>query len=211
MTAQDKTITADHKSVHAALCAAQLDFGSVKKGSKNDHFKSKYADLADVASTVIPVLAGHGVCVRHYTVGDDLMVMRTEFYHHGTDTAVACDIPLIVDRNNMQGMKSAMTYAKRIGLESLSGVAPEDDDGNAAAANPPKPKREPAPDPDALRVAQESLFNAETLDQLRALWSDLPKAVQAAPAVIKAKNGRKAELDAPPQSEPAPIDDEIPY
>jgi hypothetical protein len=38
----------------------------------------------------------------------------------------------------MQGFKSATTYAKRIGLESLSGVAPEDDDGNAAAKAAPR-------------------------------------------------------------------------
>jgi DNA-binding transcriptional MocR family regulator len=44
-----------------------------------------------------------------------------------------------VDKNNMQGMKSATTYAKRIGLESLSGVAPDtDDDGNAAAKAAPR-------------------------------------------------------------------------
>jgi hypothetical protein len=33
----------------------------------------------------------------------------------------------------MQGMKSATTYAKRIGIESLTGIAPDDDDGNGAA------------------------------------------------------------------------------
>jgi hypothetical protein len=48
---------------------------------------------------------------------------------------------MIVDRQNMQGMKSAVTYAKRVGLESLSGLAPEDDDGNAAASAPP-PKQQ---------------------------------------------------------------------
>jgi hypothetical protein len=55
-----------HKNVHAALAAAQLEFGTVAKGSVNPAFKSKYADLADVASVVIPTLARHGVCVVHY-------------------------------------------------------------------------------------------------------------------------------------------------
>ena len=48
------------------------------------------------------------------------------------------DVPLIINKNDMQGMKSATTYAKRIGLESLTGIAPEDDDGNAAAKAPPR-------------------------------------------------------------------------
>ena len=129
----------EHKNIYSALCAAQAEFGKVQKGSTNPAFKSRYADLADVAGVVIPTLSAHGVAVLHYMVGEgDAMAMRTEFVHATSESRVACDVPLIVDRNNMQGMKSATTYAKRIGLESLSGVAPEDDDGNAAAAAAPR-------------------------------------------------------------------------
>jgi len=129
----------EHKNIYAALIAAQQEFGQVKKGSVNPAFKSKYADLADVAGVVIPTLSQHGVAVLHYMTGDNLSVMRTEFVHAASETKVSCDVPLIVDRQNMQGMKSATTYAKRIGLESLSGIAPEDDDGNAAVAGGPQP------------------------------------------------------------------------
>ena len=122
-----------HKNIYMALCAAQQEFGQVTKTSTNPAFKSKYADLAEVANVVIPTLSKHGVAVLHYLTGEQLMIMRTEFVHAATETKVSCDVPLIVEKNNMQGMKSATTYAKRIGLESLSGIAPEDDDGNAAA------------------------------------------------------------------------------
>jgi hypothetical protein len=47
-------------------------------------------------------------------------------------------VPLIVTKNDMQGYKSATTYAKRIGLESLTGVAPHDDDANAAVKAAPR-------------------------------------------------------------------------
>lgn len=124
-----------HKNIYEALAAAQSEFGKVTKGATNPAFKSKYANLSDVASVVIPVMNAHGCAVLHYVVDG---AMRTEFVHGATETKVACDVPLIVDKNNMQGMKSATTYAKRIGLESLSGIAPEDDDGNAAAAAPPR-------------------------------------------------------------------------
>jgi hypothetical protein len=126
-----------HTNVFTALCAAQLQFGQVKKGSVNPAFKSKYADLADVAGVVIPTLAENGVAVFHYLAngGRD---MRTEFNHGESGTRIWCDVPLMVDKQNMQGMKSAVTYAKRIGLESLSGIAPEDDDGNAAVVAAPK-------------------------------------------------------------------------
>lgn len=129
-----------HKNIYEALAAAQSEFGKVPKGATNPAFNSKYASLADVASVVIPVMNAHGCAVLHYVKmnASGGMSMATEFVHSATDTKVACDVPLIVDKNNMQGMKSATTYAKRIGLESLSGIAPEDDDGNAAAAAPPK-------------------------------------------------------------------------
>lgn len=124
----------EHKSVYEALCAAQLEFGTVVKGAVNPAFKSRYADLSDVASVVIPTLNRHGVAVFHRIAGD---AMETVFHHASSATEVSCAVPLIVDRSNAHGFKSAVTYAKRIGLESLSGVAPEDDDGNAAAAAPP--------------------------------------------------------------------------
>lgn len=139
---------AEHKNIYSALCAAQQEFGQVTKGSTNPAFRSKYADLADVATVVIPTLSKHGVAVLHYMTGEELMTMRTEFVHAASETKVSCDVPLIVEKNNMQGMKSATTYAKRIGLESLSGIAPEDDDGNAAAKASPVqtlPQRQVAP------------------------------------------------------------------
>jgi len=133
----------EHKNIYGALCAAQAEFGKVQKGSTNPAFKSRYADLADVAGVVIPTLSAHGVAVLHYIVTEgDTMAMRTEFVHAASESRIACDVPLIVNKNDMQGFKSATTYAKRIGLESLSGVAPEDDDGNAAAKAPPAPRQQ---------------------------------------------------------------------
>jgi hypothetical protein len=46
-------------------------------------------------------------------------------------------VPLIVGKNDMQGYGSAVTYARRYGLMGMAGIAPEDDDGNAAAKAPP--------------------------------------------------------------------------
>lgn len=134
----------EHKNIYSALCAAQAEFGKVQKGSTNPAFKSRYADLADVAGVVIPTLSAHGVAVFHYIINEgDVTAMRTEFVHAVSESRIACDVPLIVNKNDMQGFKSATTYAKRIGLESLSGVAPEDDDGNAAAKAPPAPRQQP--------------------------------------------------------------------
>jgi hypothetical protein len=204
----------EHKNIYSALCAAQAEFGKVQKGSTNPAFKSRYADLADVAGVVIPTLSAHGVAVFHYIVNDsDVTAMRTEFVHAASESRIACDVPLIVNKNDMQGFKSATTYAKRIGLESLSGVAPEDDDGNAAAKAPPAPRQQaPAgPPKEAIEAATSSLFNAASLDALKAIFLGLPTSVRSVQTVIDAKDTRKAELETAPADNADLGGDGIPY
>lgn len=138
MTAHDK-ISISHRNVYVALAAAQAEMEQVTKGAVNPAFKSRYADLADVVSVVRPALNRHGMAFFHQMVfPDGATHMRTVVIHGESDTRIECDVPLIVAKNDMQGMKSATTYAKRIGLESVTGIAPEDDDGNAAAKAAPK-------------------------------------------------------------------------
>ena len=200
----------EHKNIYSALCAAQAEFGKIQKGSTNPAFKSRYADLSDVANVVIPTLSSHGVAVLHYMIGEGPnMAMRTEFVHASSETKVSCDVPLIVDRNNMQGMKSATTYAKRIGLESLSGVAPDtDDDGNAAAKSPPKDEpRQPSVDQREVEQAKAIMLSAPSLDALKAAFLALPKPIQR--AVTDQKDTRKFELESLPADDLG--GDHIPY
>ena len=150
----------EHKSIYAALCAAQAGMGKVTKGSTNPAFKSKYADLADVVSVVIPALTEQGIAMYHTMERDEYgAVMRTVLVHGTSGTDISCDVPLIINKQDMQGMKSATTYAKRIGIESLTGIAPEDDDGNAAAKAAPKPE-------------QIRLINAEQFQEINELIFD---------------------------------------
>ena len=160
----------EHKNIYTALCTAQANMGKVTKGSINPAFKSRYADLADVVSVVVPALSEQGIAMYHSMIRDNEgMVMRTTLSHGATDTHIHCDVPLIVDRNNMQGMKSATTYAKRIGLESLTGIAPDtDDDGNAAAAAAPK-KAEKPPVEDEMAWFKEHLPKMSSPDHLNSV------------------------------------------
>jgi hypothetical protein len=133
----------EHKNIYMALAAAQANMGQVFKGATNPHFQSKYANLADVMQVATPALNAEGVAAWHSVVNEEgTSYMRTTLSHGATDTHINCDVPLLVGKNDMQGMKSATTYAKRIGIESLTGIAPEDDDGNAAvsAANDARKK-----------------------------------------------------------------------
>ena len=194
----------EHKSIYAALAAAQQEFGQVVKGAVNPAFRSKYADLADVAGVVIPTMNKNGCAVLHYLVGENLSVMRTEFVHFSTDTKLTCDVPLIVDKNNMQGMKSATTYAKRIGLESLSGIAPEDDDGNAASAarptqSPPAPAKTAAASREFFTHIVGMVRNAPDTDELESLFRANRAEIEAdkfKADILKEFSERKAELEA---------------
>lgn len=163
-----------HKNIFEALSAAQSKMGKVVKNSENPHFKSSYADLADVMSVALPALNAEGICLWHrMDSSGETMAMVTTLTHGSTDTDISCAIPLIVSKQDMQGMKSATTYAKRIGVESLTGIAPADDDGNGAAKAPPaapKPKPRPAIDDDRRETLKRVFESITKMTDLVALW-----------------------------------------
>lgn len=187
-------------NIYVALCACQKEFGKVVKGSINSHLKNKYAGLSDVVQAVLPVLSAHDIVLMHYIVpAGELSAMRTEMIHAPSGTKVWCDVPLIVDKQSMQGMKSATTYAKRVGLESLTAVAPEDDDGNAATAAAPQRQqrqqpKDPMPTEDQIEEAILRLHNSASLDGLKTAWSRLETLVAADRRVQAAKDEMKMRL-----------------
>ncbi len=139
MEAEKQAAMPVHKNVYTALAAAQAQMGPLVKGATNPHFKSKYADLADLVHAVRGPLNNNGLAWFHQIVRSEIgSDMRTVLIHGESETSIECDVELIVAKRDMQGMKSATTYAKRIGLESVTGVAPEDDDGNAAVKAAPQ-------------------------------------------------------------------------
>jgi hypothetical protein len=145
----------DHKTVYAALAAAQMEMGKALKDSTNPAFKSKYADLASVMDACLPALNKHGIAVFQPTVDDDSGRYVKTILAHASGETVECRVPLIVSKNDMQGYGSAVTYARRYGLMGMAGIAPEDDDGNAAAKAPPSkaPAKEAHVSTEALRDA----------------------------------------------------------
>lgn len=201
----------EHKNIAAALAAAQQEMGKALKDSTNPHFRSKYADLGNVMDACMPALNKHGISVFQPVGRDEHGTYVDTVLLHTSGERLECRVPLILGKNDMQGFGSAQTYARRYGLMTMAGIAPEDDDGNAAAAsakaNPPRQQAKPAPKQDNSQ-AVAYLTEAETLDDLKARFVNLPGPVKADPDVIAAKDARKAALDKPA---PAISDDEIPY
>lgn len=204
------------KSIATALAAAQIKMGKALKQSDNPHFRSKYADLGNVMDACLPALNEAGIALIQPTGEDDHgRYVETILIHGESGDQLSCRVPLIVAKNDMQGYGSAVTYARRYGLMAMAGIAPEDDDGNAAAKVPPKQEQRQqkpqGPTEDAIAQATAYLGEADSLDDLRDRWSKLPNAVQRAADVVKAKNEAKAKLEDPPPASDIITDDEIPH
>ena len=202
---------AAHSGIAAALSAAQAEMGSAPKSANNPHFKSKYADLDSVMDACRPALNRHGIAVIQPPIDDESGRYVETRLLHSSGESLSCRVPLIVQKNDMQGYGSAVTYARRYGLMCMAGIAPDDDDGNAAVAAAPRQKSKPEPKPanDAAQKATEYLSDAETLDDLAERWKSLPNSTRALPAVQKAKDAQKAALQQP---ENADLDyDNVPF
>ena len=122
-----------------ALSAAQGEVEGAVKGKKNDHFGNKYADLAAVWDACREALTKHGLAIVQSPgpCADGRMEMTTMLAHSsGEWMRGTLTIPLA--KVDAQAYGSATTYARRYALAAFVGVAPEDDDGNAAAAAAPK-------------------------------------------------------------------------
>jgi hypothetical protein len=129
-------ISEAHPNVYAALAAAQAEMGMALKDSVNPAFKSKYADLASVIEAVRGPLTRHGLSFHQPLVESEFgRGVKTILSHGPSNTHIECVVPLIVGKNDMQGLGSAITYARRYGLMGMAGIAADDDDGNAAAAS----------------------------------------------------------------------------
>jgi hypothetical protein len=134
------------KTLYAALADAQSQLKGAVKDSTNPHFKSRYADLESVIEAMRAPFAANGLAFMQ-TVSDDSQFLRT-IITHDSGESVTLQVPLIITKNDMQGVGSAITYARRYGLAAACGISQTDDDGEAAVVRFP-PQSAPAPRPAA--------------------------------------------------------------
>lgn len=125
------------KNVYSAFVKAQKGFAPALKTSTNPHFKSKYADLAACVEAVIDSLNANGIGLIQRTHQDDTGVtVETVFVHESGETLSGGTLHVPAPKQDPQGYGSALSYARRYSLMAACGIAPEDDDGNAASKKP---------------------------------------------------------------------------
>ena len=122
------------KPAIAAFIRAQAAFKPAVKDAVNPHFKSKYVTLQGVIDAVLPALHANGFALFQQTyVVEGRTILKTSLAHVSGEVIVS-DYPVHPVKADPQGEGSALTYARRYALMALCGIAPEDDDGNAAVA-----------------------------------------------------------------------------
>lgn len=112
-----------------ALVAAQKKMGAALKDAKNPFFKSKYADLNAVIDASVPTLNEEGIAVLQAVNGMDV---ETILLHESGEYVASCTPIVVAKQNDPQALGSAISYAKRYGLQAMAVLKAEDDDGEGA-------------------------------------------------------------------------------
>ncbi len=148
--------------IASALVKAQKAFGPALKTSSNPHFRSRYADLSACVEAVIDALNDNGIAMmQRVTPSDNGVIVETVLIHESGETITNGQLHVPATKHDAQGYGSALTYARRYSLMAACGIAPEDDDGNAASKRPAAPAV-PTPDiTDFLSAIQASASSDE--------------------------------------------------
>lgn len=123
--------------IAAALVKAQKEFAPALKTNTNPHFRSKYVGLDGCIEAVIDALNSNGIMLmqkNHFC--DNGVSVETIFLHESGEIISGGILTVPASKQDPQGYGSALTYARRYSLMSVCGIAPEDDDGNAASNKP---------------------------------------------------------------------------
>ena len=144
--------------IATALSAAQAEIEGAAKDADNPFFRSKYADLASVWGACRAPLTKHGLAVVQspevatsgqpevYTwtskSGEERAGIRaiTEVsvvtkLTHASGQWIEGRVSVLIPDASPQPVGSAITYLRRYALQSLVGVAPEDDDAEGATTS----------------------------------------------------------------------------
>lgn len=180
----------------SALSKAQGSFIHAKKDTKNEFFRSQYADLASVIDAAKKPLSENGLAVTQIvdTDSDGLMYLETMLMHSSGEW-ISGRYPIRPVKTDPQAVGSAITYARRYAFSALTGIAADDDDGNAASQADKKPSKastklaQPEINVDEYKKQLES---AQTMQQLISTWQVIPKSLHR--QLEQVKNDMKNKL-----------------
>ena len=122
--------------ISLALVAANAKLQHALKDSENPHFRSSFASLNAHLDTIKPVYSAHGLTFVQMPGFSDMgyATLTTRIIHEsGEWIEGTAGAPL--QKDDPQGVGSAITYLRRYSLAAVAGIGQEDDDGNAASSS----------------------------------------------------------------------------
>lgn len=150
MLAMSRELAADEarRAFDAALSSAKAEIPPILKnrlvdftGKTGIRTNYRHEDLGEVARTVDPILARHGLSYRFRTEqqeGGAIRVVCVVSHRdgHSEENALAAGRDESGNKNNIQAIGSAITYLQRYTLKSALGLAASnDDDGRASGGD----------------------------------------------------------------------------
>ena len=143
-----------NEKLFTALVKAQTEMANPVKDSLNPHLRNKYASLAAVLDACRLPLANNGVVVyQSASIAPDMpnhVIVTSMLVHGESGESISDSLPIPLQKNDAQGIGSAITYGRRYMLLAQLGLAPDDeddDDGNKASARTATPQNAPRQQP----------------------------------------------------------------
>jgi hypothetical protein len=124
------------KQLAIALIIAGNKIKHAAKDSNNPHFRNDYASLESVIDATKQALLDQDVVVLQ-GLSTDGQVLETRLQHKSGEF-IETDVKMLLSKNDMQGLGSAITYARRYALAAVMNISQADDDGNVASGKEAK-------------------------------------------------------------------------
>lgn len=176
--------------ISTALVKAQKEFAPALKTNTNPHFKSKYVGLDGCVEAVIDALNNNGIMLMQKNHPNESGVaVETIFIHESGESISGGVLTVPASKQDPQGYGSALTYARRYSLMAACGIAPEDDDGNAAS-------KQPAKSVFPLEMWIEKLTQAQSVDELQSTYMQAKESAvkHGDQSALKAINAKTSQL-----------------
>lgn len=137
------------KSFDEAMAAAKAEIPVIAKNrtvdftSQKGRTHYKHEDLAEVARTVTPILAKHGLSYRFRTTSNpnEPVTVTCIVSHregHFEENTLAAGRDDSGNKNSIQAVGSTLTYLQRMTLKAALGLAASDDDDGAVSDGKPE-------------------------------------------------------------------------
>lgn len=160
----------EHKTLAAALAAFQAEMPKIHKGKTakvptkaGGSYSYTYADLADMAQQVHPILAAHGLAFaampRMIEGSPGKYELAARLMHSGSDEHIEGALP--IQGGTFQEWGSALTYSRRYLLGCLTGVVTDDDDDGQAAQRGQQQAHQRSQQQAAKRATQQAAGRAQ--------------------------------------------------